>query len=98
MINLNMIDQVVIVLWRKTKQAKGSRSDGCQWWWDRKVAKMVHRGLSHKVTSGPRPEESKGTSPGDMWVGRRTFQAEKTACAKDLRQVPAWPVGGIFQV
>lgn len=91
-----MIDQGVIVLWRKIKQDKGSRSDEWWWWWDRKVAKMVNRGLSNEVTSGPRPKGSKGASPGDIWVGRRTFQADKTACAKDLRQVPTWPMGSIF--
>lgn len=63
-----MIRHVVTVLRRKVKQGEGDRSD--RWWrWDRKAANVVNRGISNKVTSGPRPERSKGASLGDIWVG-----------------------------
>ena len=79
--HLNMIHQVVMVLWRKIMQGKRKRSDR----WDRKITdfyKIANQGLFDKVTSVSEKQRSKllGIS---QW---RTFQSEETASAKDLRQ------------
>lgn len=51
-----------------------------------------------KVTSGPKPEGSKGASPGASWAGWRPVQAEKAASAKDLKQVSTWLDGSKLTV
>lgn len=79
--------QVVMVLWRKIKQ---------EW-------QMVEVGQEdcldgYKVPSWPRPEASKGASPGHIWVKWRTFRLRKQLVQRTWGRCPPGLSGNKLKV